>query len=147
MIGKSQATKNRNLKHFKVGLVFMAADPFHYGHLRLIKRAKDICKKVYAITESDKIIRESKKREPFTTQKQRIDDLKGIRYLDGVYCRTARKDRKYWVNLLKADCLILGSDWQGRKWAGAKLGIKIVYFKRTPKISSTYLRKQKCTNI
>lgn len=139
MTGKHHKTKNLYL--YKVGLIFLAGDPLHYGHIRLFKRAKEICYNVYAITESDGIILKEKGRKPFTTSRQRVEDLKGIKYIKEAFCRTKKKDRKYWVDKLKPDVLILGSDYRHKDWVGKKLGIKIVYFPRTEGISSTLLRK------
>ena len=125
---------------YKSALLFMTADPLHYGHIRLIKRASKIAEKVYAITESDKTILNNKKRKAFTTEEERVNDLKGIKYLSGVGMRTHYCNRRYWARFFKADVLVLGSDWKKKKWAGRKLGIPIVYFPRTKNISSTLLR-------
>ena len=125
---------------YKTALIFGAFDPLHFGHIRLFKRAKNIAYKVYACTEADEIIRRDKKREPFTNENDRVADLKGIRYLSGVAIRTDIKDRGHWAKKFKADVLILGDDWKGKKWEGLKLKLPVVYFPYTNQISSTIIR-------
>lgn len=126
---------------YKNALCFGTFDPLHYGHIRIFERASEIAENVYACTESDKTILNNKKRKAFTSEEQRMQDLRGIKYLKDVGMRTKYCSRAYWAKRFKADVLILGSDWKGKEWAGRKLGIPIVYFERTKNISSTDLRK------
>jgi cytidyltransferase-like protein len=133
-IGKHQKKK----KEYRVGICFGALDGLHFGHIRLFKKAKEICDKLYAITETDELIKKSKGR-PLTSREERVSDLKGIKYLDNVFVRT--KGRRYWIKKLKPDVLILGDDWKNKEWAGKKLGILIIYFPYTKEISSTMLKK------
>lgn len=125
---------------YKRGLVFGALDPLHFGHIRLFRRAKEVCREVYACTESDEIIRKAKGREPFTTEMERMQDLEGIKYLSGVFIRTEERNRDYIVGIIEPDVLILGSDYIDKEWEGRKLGIEIIYFPYTHAISSTFLR-------
>ena len=140
MIGKLRKTKSQYFMKYKVAMCFCTADPLHFGHIRLFRRANKIAERVYACTESDEIIRETKHREPFTTEKKRVEDLEGIRYLSGVFIRTKKKDRQYFCDQVGVEVLILGSDWKGKKWEGEELELPIVYFSRTKEINSTKIR-------
>jgi len=133
--GKYLSPKNQ---YFTRGICFGTFDPLHYGHIRLLRRAKKICDELYAVTECDSIIVE--KHKPFSTEDQRVEDLCSIKYLSGVGLRTPDKDRAYWVRKFKADVLMVGDDHKGRWKEGEKLGLPIVYFPRTNNISSTELR-------
>lgn len=154
-IGKFHKKKNQNLvrffrdgrfeteylpKPYNIGLVFGKFDPLHFGHIRLFRRAKRYCEILYACTESDGVIEKEQSRKAFTKQRERIADLYGVKYLSGVYCRTKTEDRKNIIDKVKPDVLFLGSDWKDKDWEGKHFGIKIIYLKRTPEISSTYLR-------
>lgn len=133
--------------HFSRGLVFGAFDPLHFGHIRLFKKASEVCDSLYACTESDKIIKRDKGRDPFTTEQNRVEDLLGVKYLDDVAIRTDEMDRGYWAEHYVADVLFLGGDWKGKKWEGEKLGIPIVYFPYTNEITSTFIRNELPRNI
>lgn len=141
MTGKRPKKKNPSLKKYRKALVFGAFNPLHYGHIRLFKRVSLIADKVYACTESNQILKKEKGCKAFTSEKERMQDLLGIKYLSGVYCRTEKKNRDHVVKILKPDVLVLGSDWQGKYWAGEALGVPIVYLPRTDGISSTMLRE------
>lgn len=137
MIGKHHKTKNQTL--YKRGLVFGTFDPLHYGHIRLLKRAKRLCEKLYVCTEDNETIRKEKDRHAFTAEAERLEDLAGIKYVDGIYMRGS-KTRRDMVDRIKPDVLFLGSDWKDKDWEGKHFGIKIEYLERTHNISSTLLR-------
>lgn len=82
---------------YKKALIFGAFDPLHFGHIRLFKKAGEIAEQVYACTESDDIIRNDKHRDPFTSELERVEDLKGIKYLEDVGIRTPEQNRDYWA--------------------------------------------------
>lgn len=125
---------------YKRGLVFGSFDPLHYGHIRLIRRAKEQCNELFIVCESDYIIEQEKKRKVFCNINERLEDLKDIKYVKDVGVRTIKRDRKYWANFFKADVLFVGDDHKGNWVEGEKLGVTIVYLARTKDISSTLLR-------
>lgn len=127
-------------KEYKRALVFGAFDPLHFGHIRLFKNASNISEEVIVCTESDAIIRRDKKREPFTTEQERVADLKGIKYITKALIRSDEFNRDKIVQEVNPDVLIVGSDWEGKEWEGNKYGIKIVYFPYTKEITSTQIR-------
>lgn len=131
--GKHYQIKNHHLKKYNVGICFGTYRILHSGHIRLFRQAKKICKKLYAITETDELIN----KDIISTCEERVQDLRGIKYLNGVFVRSKKYDRKYWCDYLKADVLILGDDWEHKEWEGKKLRVPIVYFKYTKGISST----------
>ena len=134
-ISEHSQKKNRHLKKYKRALVLGSFSPLHYAHIRLFKQAKEISEKVYACTESNKIIWETKG-DPFTTEKERMEDLRGIKYLDGVLIRRGRREDI--IEQVKSDVLILGND---HDWGKKRYGIDVVYFKYTQGISSTKLKR------
>lgn len=58
-------------------------DLFHVGHVRLLKRAKEMFKEVVAAIDSDEFVTATK-RKPIFPQEARMEILKSCRYVDEV---------------------------------------------------------------
>lgn len=123
------------MKKYKRGLLFGTFSPIHEAHISLIRRAKDICDKVYLVMDSDAYIRKFKAREPFTTLKERKLNLEMLGEVAGT--ESDRQNKKYWINKIKPDVLIKGDDWKGKGWNGENLGVKVVYLKHIKGIHSS----------
>lgn len=126
---------------YKTGLIFGTFSPLHYGHIRLMKNAKKLCEILIVCTESDDIIREEKEVAPFSNERDRAEDIRGIKYVDEVFIRGVERDRAEIVRMVRPDVLFLGSDWKNKDWVGKNLGVPIEYLPRTKGISSTFLRQ------
>ncbi len=123
------------------GLIFGAFDPLHYGHIRLMRRAKKHCTELYVVTESNGIILREKNRKAFTSEGDRVRDIKGVVYPDHVFMRDEEFGRRYWFDLVKPDKIFYGTDWEGRDHEAKHWGAEVVYLPRTPEIDSTKLRQ------
>ena len=58
-------------------------DLFHVGHVRLLKRAKEMFKEVVVAIDSDDFVM-STKRKPIFPQEARVEILRSCRYVDDV---------------------------------------------------------------
>ena len=56
-------------------------DLFHIGHVRLLKRAKDMFKEVVVAIDSDELVMQEK-RKPIFSQEERLEIIKSCRYVD-----------------------------------------------------------------
>ena len=56
-------------------------DLFHVGHVRLLKRAKEMFKEVVVTIDSDELAAQEK-RKPVFSQEERLEILKSCRYVD-----------------------------------------------------------------
>lgn len=56
-------------------------DLFHVGHVRLLKRAKEMFKEVVVTIDSDELATQEK-RKPVFSQEERLEILKSCRYVD-----------------------------------------------------------------
>ena len=63
--------------------VDMCADLFHFGHVSLLKRAKNLGDNLIVGIHSDKTI-ESYKRKPIMNMKERISVLEACKYIDKI---------------------------------------------------------------
>ncbi len=56
-------------------------DLFHVGHVRLLKRAKEMFKEVVVAIDSDQLVMQEK-RKPIFSQEERLEIIKACRYVD-----------------------------------------------------------------
>ena len=56
-------------------------DLFHIGHVRLLKRAKEMFKEVVVAIDSDELVMQEK-RKPIFSQEERLEIIKACRYVD-----------------------------------------------------------------
>ena len=56
-------------------------DLFHVGHVRLLKRAKEMFREVVVTIDSDELATQEK-RKPVFSQEERLEILKSCRYVD-----------------------------------------------------------------
>ena len=56
-------------------------DLFHVGHVRLLKRAKEMFREVVATIDSDALT-EQEKRRPIFSQEERLEIIRSCRYVD-----------------------------------------------------------------
>ena len=92
-------------------------DLFHIGHVRLLKRAKEMFKEVIVAIDSDEFVTRTK-RKPIFPQEARIEILKSCRYVDEVVivddiegpAATEPAAVDEFMNRNNADALFLASD-------------------------------------
>ncbi|MDD3487657.1 MAG: adenylyltransferase/cytidyltransferase family protein [Candidatus Moranbacteria bacterium] len=127
-----------------IGVTFGAFDPLHYGHIRLLKRARARCDFLIVGVSSDEYIRKFKNREPFQPLKKRMETVRAVRYADLVFPQeimtTPQRAKESFLRKIKEFRIFVGSDWKG-KFSGEGLGCEVVYLPRTRNISSTKIRK------
>lgn len=134
------------MKKYKVGYTTGVYDMFHVGHLNLLKRAKEQCDFLIVGVTTDELVsyKGTKAVIPF---EDRCQIVEAIRYVDKVVPQENMDKMQAWENY-KFDVMFVGDDWKGtEKWNQlekdfAKVGVDIVYFPYTKKISSTKLREQ-----
>ena len=126
----------------KTGYLTGTFDLFHVGHLNLLRRAKQYCDRLVVGVHPDA---KHKNKEVFVPLEDRIEILKGVRYVDEVMvCGNEDTDA---YETVKYDYLFVGSDYQGTERFQryeeffAEKGVKIIYLPYTTKTSSTQLRE------
>jgi len=123
-----------------IGITFGAFDPLHYGHIKLIKRAKDRCDQLVVCVSTDDYIKTIKKRTSFMNEKKRAEMVFSIKYVDTVDFQTV-KGKKPLIKKYKPDVIFVGDDWNRKTFSGEGLGVPVVYLKHTKKINSTKIRE------
>ncbi len=128
-----------------IGYTTGVYDMFHIGHLNVLRRAKEQCDYLVVGVTTDALCYQRKKKYPIICEKDRIEIVKAIRYVDEVVKQT-NMDKLSAVKDVGANVVFVGSDWKGTDaWKHyeeefAKVGCRVVYLEHTDGISSTILR-------
>lgn len=125
----------------KTVITYGTFDLLHYGHIEILRRAKDLSEggKLIVAVSSDEFnaIKGKKSHQPFEKRQQNVS---AIRYVDQVIVEENWEQKKDDVIKHKADVFVIGNDWRG-KFDFLKEFCEVVYLPRTPSISSTALRR------
>lgn len=120
---------------------------FHVGHLNLLRRAKEQCETLIVGVTIDELCYARKKKYPIINEKERMEIVAAIKYVDKVVAQSDM-DKIKAVNEHHADAVFVGSDWKGTDaWNKyekefAEVGCTVVYLDHTDGISSTILRER-----
>jgi|SRR6185369_8175143 len=117
----------------RVIITYGTFDLFHYGHARLLKRAKKRCDYLIVALSTDKF-NALKGKKSIQTYLQRKEVLESIKYIDEIipernWSQKGRDLKKYGAQM------VMGSDWKGKFD-----NYNCIYFPRTEGISSTLLK-------
>ena len=117
-------------------ITFGTFDLFHIGHLNILKKCKEFGNYLIVGVSSDELnIKKSKK--SIISLKDRLEIVKSIKYVDEVFIEESLELKNEYIKRYKADILIMGDDWENKfNWVSCK----VIYVKRTPDISTTYLK-------
>jgi glycerol-3-phosphate cytidylyltransferase len=120
----------------KTVLTFGTFDVFHVGHLRILQRAKDIGDRLVVGVSSDQLNFDKKGRSPIYPQHERIEIISAIGCVDEVFLEESLELKPDYIKQFNADVLVMGDDWQGKFDVFSNI-CEVVYFQRTPAISTT----------
>ncbi len=130
-----------------VGYTAGVFDMLHVGHLRLLEQARAQCDQLIVGLTTDELCERRKHKTPIIPYVDRATMLLGLRCVDGVIPQH-HMDRVAAWEQLHFDVTFVGDDWKGSEsWKAyesqfAELGVRIVYFRYTEGVSSTFLRER-----
>jgi len=113
-------------------------DTLHYGHIRLLRRARALGDFLIVALSSDEFNAIKGKTARFSWEDRKAD-LEAIRYVDMVVREDNWAQKTTDVADLEVDVFTMGDDWVG-KFDFLKSQCEVVYLERTPDISSTMIR-------
>lgn len=116
-------------------------DLIHYGHINLLKRAKELGDYLIVALSTDEFNWNSKQKKCYFNYEKRKQLLEAVRYVDLVIPEENWEQKVSDVELYKADVFVMGNDWEG-KFDFLKDYCKVVYLPRTPEISTTLIKKE-----
>lgn len=113
-------------------------DLFHYGHLRIIERAKSFGDYLIVAVSTDEFnhIKGKKCIYPYEHRAKIVEAIKGV---DQVIPENSWEQKREDIKKYKVDVFVMGSDWKGKFDELADL-CEVVYLERTPNISSTEIK-------
>ncbi|MBN2018499.1 MAG: glycerol-3-phosphate cytidylyltransferase [Candidatus Cloacimonetes bacterium] len=113
-------------------------DLFHYGHFRLLKRAKEFGDYLIVGVSTDEfnLIKGKKCVQPY---EHRAEILRAIRYVDEVIPENNWEQKIDDIIKHNVNIFVMGSDWKG-KFDFLKEYCTVMYLDRTADISTTALK-------
>lgn len=116
-------------------------DMLHYGHINLLKRAKELGDYLIVVLSTDEFNWEEKQKKTYFSYEKRKQLLEAIRYVDLVIPETSWKQKVSDVDLYQVDTFVMGDDWSGKfDFIEEETNANVVYLKRTPEISTTQIK-------
>ena len=115
-------------------------DLLHYGHINLLKRAKDLGDYLIVALSTDEFNLQKDKISYFDYQQRKIL-LESIRYVDLVIPEISWEQKREDVKKYYADIFVIGDDWEGKFDFLKDEGVEVVYLPRTEEISTTLIKE------
>ena len=115
-------------------------DLLHYGHINILRRAKELGDYLIVALSTDEFNRIEKNKTCYFSYEQRKQLLEAIRYVDLVIPESSWEQKKTDMHEYHIDTFVMGDDWSGKFDYLKKEGVEVVYFPRTPEISSTRMK-------
>ncbi len=114
-------------------------DLLHYGHIELLRRAKQLGDYLIVALSTDDFNKLKNKKCYFTFE-IRKKLVEAIRYVDLVIPESCWEQKISDVKEYHVDTFVMGDDWEG-KFDFLKEYCEVIYFPRTPEISTTQIKK------
>ena len=123
-------------------LTYGTFDLLHYGHINLLKRAKEYGDYLIVALSTDEFnaIKGKKAYHDYATRKLMLE---AVRYVDLVIPEETWEQKANDVKKYEVDVVIMGSDWAGSdKFDYLKQYCEVVYLPRTEGISTTKIKQE-----
>lgn len=120
-------------------LTYGTFDLLHYGHIEILRRAKELGDYLIVAVSTDEF-NDIKGKKAYHNYETRKKMLESIRYVDLVIPEDDWNQKINDVKEYKVDTFVMGSDWQG-KFDFLKDYCKVVYLPRTEGISTSKIKK------
>ncbi len=122
-------------------LTYGTFDLLHYGHIRLLKRAKELGDYLIVAVSTDEF-NAIKNKTSYHNYETRKKMLEAIRYVDLVIPEENWEQKKDDVINYHVDVVVMGSDWAGSdKFDYLKEYCEVKYLDRTEGVSTTKIKQ------
>ena len=114
-------------------------DLLHYGHINILRRAKELGDYLVVVVSTDEFNWNEKGKKCYFTYEQRKAMVEAIRYVDLVVPETNWEQKRTDVHKYDIDVFVMGDDWQGKFDFLSDL-CEVIYLPRTPEISTSKIK-------
>lgn len=114
-------------------------DLLHYGHINLLRRARQLGDYLVVCLSTDEFNQNEKNKKTYFPYNERKLLLESIRYVDLVVPEETWKQKKTDIDLYHIDVFVIGEDWKG-KFDFLMEKCAVVYLPRTDEISTTKIK-------
>jgi glycerol-3-phosphate cytidylyltransferase len=117
-------------------ITFGTFDVLHVGHLRILKRSRELGDRLVVGVSSDALNMAKKGRQAVFSQDERCELVANLSCVDEVFVEESLELKREYIEKYGADVLVMGDDWSG-KFDHLSDVCRVVYLPRTPSISTT----------
>lgn len=120
----------------RIGITYGTFDTLHYGHIRLLQRAKSQCDFLIVGVSTDEF-NKIKGKQSILSFEERCSLVSSIKEVDMIIPEENWEQKDNDIKKYDIDIFFMGDDWKGKF---DNLDCKVVYFERTPLISSSLIK-------
>jgi glycerol-3-phosphate cytidylyltransferase len=124
----------------KCVITYGTFDLLHYGHVNLLRRARELGDYLIVALSTDEFNLYEKSKKCYFSYEIRKQLLEAIRYVDLVIPESSWDQKESDVKKYQIDTFVIGDDWEG-KFDFLKSQCEVVYLSRTPEISTTQIKE------
>ena len=115
-------------------------DLLHYGHIELLRRAREMGDYLIVALSTDEF-NQIKNKKSYYDYEQRKMMLESIRYVDLVIPEEGWGQKEKDVDRFDVDIFVMGHDWEG-EFDFLKDKCEVIYLNRTEGISTTKIKQE-----
>lgn len=116
-------------------------DLLHYGHINLLKRAKQLGDYLIVVVSSDEFNLLQKNKICYFSYEHRKSLVESIRYVDLVIPENSWEQKRSDIKEYHIDTFVMGDDWVGKFDFLKEEGVEVIYLPRTKEISTTKIKE------
>ncbi|MFB8538686.1 glycerol-3-phosphate cytidylyltransferase [Enterococcus thailandicus] len=123
-------------------ITYGSFDLLHYGHINLLRRAKEQGDYLIVALSTDEFNQQYKDKKSYFSYEKRKQLLEAVRYVDLVISETSWEQKVSDIKEFKVDKFVMGNDWQGKfDYLHEETGVEVIYLDRTPEISTSQIKE------
>ncbi|EGV5849966.1 glycerol-3-phosphate cytidylyltransferase [Enterococcus faecium] len=117
-------------------------DLLHYGHINLLRRAKEQGDYLIVALSTDEFNWNEKQKRCYFDYEKRKQLLEAIRYVDLVIPENSWEQKINDIKEFKVNRFVMGDDWAGKfDFIEKETNTEVIYLPRTPEISTSQIKK------